>query len=237
METSNEKSEGTMHTATKWFTDANSTVIDVYNKQLSLVYGFYSNLFNSFGKMNSNSWLGNMNGTKDNRESGIFGMPFSPFSFFKMNNHSVDQSTDHITGTGTYKKMEELNKLCSARFQNQCKHMQENLNELNEKLHDFHQKDWSSKSNLLNAMMLNYTKQMDLSRELNQQFMEELANLFNASAQQNKKFSPDVFKTPPQADHHQEREENHHTVKKPTKAEPVHTHSRAHAHHDNHRKH
>jgi hypothetical protein len=220
MEATHEKNQ----TANKWLNDANSTVMDIYNKQANVMLGFYSNLFNSMPGMSKNNWMGNMNFNHSHDGHEMAPAMFPAFNLFKTNNF-MNMYTSHCQDM--YKQMTDFHNLWSSFGQKKSQHMQENWSDSVEKMQAIIQKEWKVKNEMATTLMEAYNKQRETATELNKKFMEEMHTQFHAASKHNEKFSSDVLK----GAHAAEKEEKEHepsAAKKHAKAEPVHAHSHNH---------
>ena len=223
MESTHEKNQ----TANKWLNDASSSVMDMYNKQASLVFGFYNNLFNSLPGMSKNNWMSNMNFAKPHDGYDMANAFFPAFNLFKTSslmNLCASKYED------MYKQITDYNNLWSSMLQKKSQNAQENWSASAEKMQAIVEKEWKIRNDMASTLLDAYNKQMDVSIELNRKFMEELNNHLNAAFKRNEKFYSDVFK----GAHAPEKEEKEHepaVVKKHTKAEPAHAHNHNHNQH------
>jgi hypothetical protein len=213
METMHEKNQA----ANKWLTDASSTVMDMYNKQANLMFGFYSNLFNSMPGMSKNNWMSNMNFAQSHDGHEMARAMFPAFNLFKANNF-MNMCTSHYQDM--YKQMADFNSLWSSFGQKKSQHMQENWSDSVEKMQAIVQKEWKVRNDMAATLMEAYNKQRETATELNKKFMEEMNTQFHEAFKRNEKFYADVFK----GTHTVEKEHEHEPimVKKHTKAEPAH---------------
>ena len=223
-----EATNGKTQTTNKWFNEANSTIMDMYNKQANLVLGFYSNLFHSMPGMNKNSWMPNMNfgATHDGHD---FINPFtSAYSWFKPNNSFMNLFDTQYQDM--YKQFVEHNNIWNSFGHKRGQEMQKNWNEATRKMQDIIEKELKIRNEAANNIIDVCNKQMDFSMELNRKFMEELNNQFNIAFKRSEKFYSDAFKET-QSNEKEQKEHEVVAIKKHTKAEPVH------ASHHNHHKH
>jgi hypothetical protein len=222
----NEKLYETAEAANKGFNQINSTIMDVYSKQLNLVSGFYNNLFNSFPWANKNVWNANMDFTKYFGADETFKL-FTPFNWFKtsdyLGNFFKPQSED------LFKKTIEFNNNWFAELQKQFKIVQMNWVELSEKMQEIAEEEWKATYSSINSLIEAYNKQADFSIESNRKFMEKINSQFDLAAKQSEKFWSDVLKTVHPADKTEKENEQLQTLpKKQNKAEFATAHNNKH---------
>ena len=222
----NEKLYETAEAASKGFNEINSTIMDVYNKQLNLASSFYSNLFNSFPWINKNVWNANMDFSKSFGADGASKL-FNPFSWFKTSDYFGDffkpQSEELL------KKTIEFNNNWFAELQKQFKIMQMNWVELSEKTQEIMEEEWKATYSSINSLIETYNKQADFSIESSRKFMEKINNQFDLAAKQSEKFWSDILKTTQPFDRtEKESEQLQPLSKKQSKVEFTTTHNNKH---------
>src|ERR1700740_467844 len=134
METMHEKNQA----ANKWLNEASSTMMEMYNKQANLVYGFYNNLFNAIG-VNKN-WMPNMGFAKSYDGHEMANAFFPAWSGLFKTNHFMNMCTSQYQDM--YKQMAEINGLCSSMMQKKYENAQRIWGDSAEKMQAAVEKEW-----------------------------------------------------------------------------------------------
>lgn len=186
-----EKLFETAQAANKRFNEMNSTIMDIYSKQLNLASSFYSNLFNYFPWANKNLWNANIDFTKP---FGSDGEPklFAPFGWFKtsdyLNNFFKPQTEDLL------KKTVEFNNHWLAEVQKQLKIVHMSWVELSGKTQEIMEEERKTIYSNINSLIESYNKQSDFSIEASEKFMKKINEQFDLVAKQSEKFWSDISK-------------------------------------------
>ena len=174
--------------AERWFNDTSSSMMDLFNKQLNLTTGFYSNLLNStFG--NSKGWGVNQ-GFIDNFLNGNSTKWLSPVSSFSTNNGSSNffSSYDKM-----YKQLLESNRHFLSAFSNQVKSNDIDWNSINKDYKETIDRRIESSRKILSSMTDSYNKQLHFTLDMEKNMFEELNNQFNSVMKQNQKLFSDML--------------------------------------------
>lgn len=177
--------------AEKWFTDANNTMMEIYNKQINLASSFYSNLLNSTLGNNKN-WNGN-SFSNDNMLSGNFSKFFwSPVSnFYGINNSSnLFSAYDKM-----YKQLLESNHYFLNEYSNQITNSEINWNTINKEYKDTFDRRVDSSRKMLTTISEVYNKQLNFALDSEKNLFEEIHDQFNMLIKQNQKWLKDLIET------------------------------------------
>ena len=188
----NEKLYETAEAANKGFNEINSTLMDVYSKQLNLASSFYNNLFNSFPWANKNVWNANMDFTKPFGADGVSKL-FSPFNWLKTSDYLSDFFKPQTEGL--LKKAVEFNGNWVTELQKQFKIAQMNWVELSEKTQEIMEEEWKAIYNTMKSLVETYNRQADFSIESSRKFMEKINEQFDLASKQSEKYWSDILKT------------------------------------------
>jgi hypothetical protein len=171
--------------ANKWFSDAASSMMEIYNKQLNMTFGFYNNLFSSFsGQTTRNPSLifpnafGNGNG-----DTKAF---FNPFSWMQDENKILNPLSNVYQGM--FKQLTEYNKNLLRTLQNNFQLQQNDLTMLGEKYQQVLEKDWQAVKNSLNSISEAYNARIESSMDFNKKLAAELNRLSNILIRNNEEF-------------------------------------------------
>jgi len=176
--------------ATKWFNDANTSMMNIFKKQLNTSMDFYNNLFNSFSGLSKNNWGTSFNSPLTNSNEIMKSM-FSMFNFKMDGNSSNPFSTpfDNI-----YKQMLDLNNNWMSSMQKEFKDRRSEWSETSEKYRGLMEEELKATRNILNSMMEAYNKQMDFSSEANKKLLQEIDGQFNSISKQSEIILADILK-------------------------------------------
>jgi len=175
--------------ANKWFGDAATSMMEIYNKQLNIAFGFYNNMFSSLSNQaNRNQTLpfpnlfGNGNG-----DAKAF---FNPFSWMQDENKVLNPFANVFQNV--FKQMNEYNRNWLNTLQNNFQLQQNDLLVLGEKYQQVMEKDWEATKNSLNAITEAYNTRIDSSIDFNKKLYSELNKLANSIMKGNEEFWMEV---------------------------------------------
>jgi hypothetical protein len=173
----------------KWFTEANNAMMEIYNKQINLASGIYSNLLNStLG--NSKNWSGN-SFSNDNMLSNSFSKLFwNPANNFSGVNNSTNlfSSFDKM-----YKQLLESNHHFLNEYSNQIKNSENDWNTINKEYKDTFDRRVESSRKILTTISEVYNKQFNFALDSEKSLFEEMHNQLNMLMKQNQKWWKDAL--------------------------------------------
>jgi hypothetical protein len=176
--------------AEKWFNDASTSMMDLFNKQLNLTTGYYSNLLNSTFS-NTKDWGVNQ-GFIDNFLGGNSTKWLTPFNTFSSNNNS---SYFFSTFDKMYKQIVESNRHFFTEFNNQLKTNEIDWNSINKEYKETMDRRIESSRKILSSITDSYSKQLHFTLDMEKNMFEELNNQFNSVMRQNQKMLSDFLNT------------------------------------------
>lgn len=185
METTNSTSTNETYFETtklinQWNNDVTSTMMDLYKKQLNMVSGFYSNLFNSFGGSNH-----------------IFN-PMKNFTEIFTNFNTMKSKGSFFTGSGvnsevfnsfdkTFQQLADYNQNLIQGFTKKMENGNVDWSSFNEKFKQTLEKEFEASQKLINTMMESYNKKVetsiDINKNLQKEFSEQINQLFKMNQQ------------------------------------------------------
>lgn len=178
--------------ANKWFSDATSSMLEIYNKQLNMAFGFYNNLFNSVsGNANRGTALAFPNlFSNGNGDSKSF---FNPLSWMKGENGAANPFN------GIYqnfiKQITDYNRNWLNTLQGSFHLQQNDLTLINEKYRNLMEKEWETIKNTLNAISKSYNAQLESSIEMNKKISNEWHKLISNFMRSSEEFWTEIAKT------------------------------------------
>ena len=176
----------------KWFTEANNAMMEIYNKQINLASGFYSNLLNSTLGNNKN-WNGN-SFSNDNMLSGnfskLFWNPASNFSGINNSTH-VFSAFDKM-----YKQLVESNQHFLNTYSNQMNNSANDWDMINKEYKETFDRRVESSRKILTTISEVYNKQFNFALDSEKSLFEEMHNQLNMLMKQNQKWWKDAIEKP-----------------------------------------
>lgn len=175
--------------AEKWLTDTSTAMMEIYNKQLNLATGYYTNFLNST--------LGNNKGWNDNNgfsESFFSNNLLKNFSIPLNGNGNLFATPFQAAIENVFKQIGEYNKNLLAAFNNQVKHSEIDLSVINSEYIETVEKRLDATKNIFNRLSEAYNKEFEFATENNKKILEEINEQFNTVIKQNQKFWSDAFK-------------------------------------------
>lgn len=176
--------------AEKWFNDASTTMMDLFNKQLNLTTGFYSNLLNS--TFSSTKGWGVNQGFIDNFLGGNSTKWLTPFNAFSSSNNS---SYFFSAFDKMYKQMLDSNRQFFNEFNNQIKTNEIDWNLINKEYKETIDRRIESSRKILSSITDSYNKQLHFTLDMEKNMVEEFNNQFNSVMKQNQKMFSDLLHT------------------------------------------
>ena len=175
------------NTAEKMMNDTSKGMMDMFTKNLNLVSGYYSNLFNSFS--NGNKGLTNNNGSSTNFMNydltKLFSNPFGG-----MGNSFSNQSLP-VFNSLYQQMMDYNNNLFSALSKGS--NTTTDWSEIGKKQEAMIGNRLEATKNMRRSIIEAYTKQLDSVNESSKKMIEETTNQFNLLMKQNQKLWVDMF--------------------------------------------
>lgn len=174
----------------KEFKDTNTAITDMYSKQLNLITGFYTNVFNSM--MDGNKGWKQDNGFVDiYKNNGLAKIVSNSFggagnSF----QSSFPRSFEKI-----YSQMADYNRNLFATFNSESKNGTVDLNEITKKYKETIASRLEVSQSVLKSTTEAYNKQFNAAIETNKKMMEDINTQFNLIVEQTQKFWADILKT------------------------------------------
>jgi hypothetical protein len=168
--------------AEKWINEANSTLTEIYNKQINLASGFYNTFFNSMLGTNpdaKNNELDFSDFLSDFKGSNMaLANPFLFLSFLnKVYKQALGQSTNLMA--------------LATKGQEQG---QANWDTFSKKFKESIESQFETLKNIQGIYFDSRYTRMDISVEANKNILTEINNQFNLSSKQVKEFWTDVLK-------------------------------------------
>jgi len=197
METSNqtktnERFSESAKIANKWFSDASSSMMDIYNKQLKNVSSFYTDFFNSIlGAANKNSVF-HFTNSLGNRNEVAWSF-FNPFSWLKNENANLNPFASVYENI--YKQFTDYNKNLLSTFQGNFQAQQNDSISLNERYQKVIEKEWEAIKNTLNAISEAYNGQLESATNSSKKLFGELNKQINDVMKNNSEFWTEAVKT------------------------------------------
>lgn len=176
--------------AEKWFSDTNSKIMEIYNKQLNLTTGFYNNMFNSL--------ISNNKGWKDSQMTDSFLKndisKWFPISFSGNGNSTNLSNPLQSLFENMYKQMTEYNQNILANFNSQVKNSDTNWDMISKEYIETVQKRMDASMKILNSISEGYIKELDSTMGNNKKLIDEINEQFNSVIKQNQKFWSEALK-------------------------------------------
>jgi len=172
----------------KGFSNANTNVMDMYNKQLHLMTGFYNNFLNPI-MANSKGWnVGQDFG--GNLFNGDLSKAFSnPF-----NGMGVSSSNPFLNSFDKmYKQMMGYNHNLLLAFNSQTKGNDIDWNEISKKYMETVENRLNASKSIFNSLSEACSSKVNSSIEANKKATEEIRSQFNLVIKQNQKFWADML--------------------------------------------
>jgi hypothetical protein len=177
--------------AEKWVNEANSTMAEIYNKQINLASGFYNTFFNSMLGMNPHAknteldfsdFLSGDNNRGQASANGSNAAMFNPFLFLSFSNKAYKQMFDNSLNLLTLITKQQENG--QSDWGTIIQKYNESLDAQFEALKNIQQVYFDSRYSL-----------MDISLKANKNMLAEMNNQFNFFSTQAKNFLAGILKS------------------------------------------
>jgi ribosomal protein S17E len=163
-----------------------SAMMDMYKKQLNMVFDFYNNIFNSTmnaGKAKSNfNWNLNPFLTGSNNHKLIF----NPLSWLRADGEYTN--TPISVYQNFFKEISDFNKNWLDAFQSTYNLRQNDWGELNEEYQQLLEDNRTAVKDMTDNLINSYNKQLDFSVESNKKLLSELNRLMEKAVRSNLEF-------------------------------------------------
>ena len=197
----NEKLNESSKAFEKGFGNTNANVMDMYNKQMHLMTGFYNNYFNPSVGHNKDWNIGQGFGNVflNGNLTKMFYNPFSEintgFSNPLMGMNAGFSNPFLASFDKMYKQMMGGNQSLFSAFTNQTQGNTVDPTEISKKYFETIENQMEASKNVFNSLTEAYSNKVNLSIEINKKAMEEISTQFNLAIKQNQKFWADILES------------------------------------------
>jgi hypothetical protein len=178
--------------------EAATLMMEGFKKQLNLISGFYTNIFNSFSGKNENSWSPLQNNANLFFNNEALKSMFTPFNGFGMQGNFSNPFASLFSNPfdKINRQFTDYNKNLMSAFTNQSEIKNSDFGALNEKYKNTIEKELEASKNVISSIVESYNKQMEFSLEATKKLQEEINKQINIVFKLHQQFWSEALNAP-----------------------------------------